>query len=288
MVVEVVPLPALSGWPGAPAGVAGVVDYRGKVLPVVDTLARLGEAPLELRESSLLLVLRTETGGQAALLVEETLDLISLEDYRPVPKGSGLPFSRSSEFLLGVAQGGDHLVLGLDLERLLEFCKDSPVSSRLTPLRDDTGIFATRAKELAKVPDLGQETSAGTLVVVWLGGERFGIPVQEVAALADCPRYTVVPGASPHLLGLAYYKGGLLRVVDIRAMCGLKVVAPSFQAVVVLTGAGLPTGLAVDRIETVTPVKGAGSKRAFESGWLTVLDLEQMAVRESGLQGSPA
>lgn len=46
LVLEVVELPALSVWPGAPSGVAGVIDYRGEILPVLDVACRLGGGSL--------------------------------------------------------------------------------------------------------------------------------------------------------------------------------------------------------------------------------------------------
>jgi chemotaxis signal transduction protein len=43
---EVVPEPRLTPVPGAPAGVLGVVNLRGEVVPVLDTAQLLGLAPL--------------------------------------------------------------------------------------------------------------------------------------------------------------------------------------------------------------------------------------------------
>jgi chemotaxis-related protein WspB len=44
-VVEVVPSVPLRKVPGAPAAVAGLLDYRGQVVPVVDLARRLGAPP---------------------------------------------------------------------------------------------------------------------------------------------------------------------------------------------------------------------------------------------------
>lgn len=67
-ILAVLPLPALKALPGAPEGVAGVLDYRGAPTPVVD-LSRLalGRAAADRRATRLALVRYPAPGGERAL-----------------------------------------------------------------------------------------------------------------------------------------------------------------------------------------------------------------------------
>lgn len=279
LVLEVVELPAISPWPAAPKGMAGVIDYRGEVIPVLDISARLGGPNAAIRETDQLIVISLGQ-GKAGLLVEEALDLFSAWVLRAIPSPVPSSLKAVAPFLSGMTGSGEQMVLVLDGERLAEFGETPPSIATAPPLPPSEAM-ALRARELARPSTVLEPGEQRHLVVVRLSGERLGVPVAEVAALTDRPPFTSVPGAPQHLLGLAYHRGGLLRLVDIRAMCGLDASGPAPVQVVILSGPGMPTGLTVDAIESVTALKGAGAKLAFEGGWLTVLDTDKLDVRES-------
>lgn len=58
-VVEIQPAVAVTGLPGAPPIVEGVIDLRGEVLPVIDGRARIGVEPSPPRPSDRFVVVRT-------------------------------------------------------------------------------------------------------------------------------------------------------------------------------------------------------------------------------------
>ena len=68
-IVEVLPLVALKSLPGAPRGVAGLLDYRGTSLPVVDLSALALGTPAVPRVSTRLLIVRYRPvrGGEQLL-----------------------------------------------------------------------------------------------------------------------------------------------------------------------------------------------------------------------------
>ncbi len=278
-VLEVVELPAISPWPGAPIGVVGVIDYRGEVLPVLDVALRLGAIPTVPEESDDLVIIRTSVGS-VALLVEEALELNSLLELHPLVESPSLPLQKAAPFLTGLGSVSDKVVLGLDGAKLLtypseELAVPSPLSEFST-----SELLSRRARELA-VPIVETDLDEGrALVLVTLCKERLAVDVTEVAELTDCPSFTPVPGAPPHLLGLAYHRGGLLRLVDIRERCGLDSTGPIPANVVILSGPGMLTGILVDQIESVVTLRGLGSKLSYQNGWVTVLDTESLGVRE--------
>lgn len=278
-VVEVVELPAISAWPGAPLGVAGVLDYRGQVVPVIDISARLSGTPLPAGLESDQVIVVGQDRASAALLVNQAMDLLTAQQVLDLPHPLPEPMRAIAPFLRGRTTSSEQVVLVLDLDALLHFPTDLPPAHQ-SSVEPASPLMAKRARELALPQVQIEATEQRQLVVVSLAGERLGVPVREVAELTHRPPFTPVPGAPAHLLGLAYHRGGLLRLVDIRAMCGLDPNGPLPGQLVILAGRGMPTGLVVDSIDTVVGLKGDGDRLAYQAGWLSVLDTERLDVRE--------
>ena len=74
-VAEVVAVPAVTRIPGAPEWLAGVVNWRGRVLPVIDPRSLLGADRNSLPTSARLLVL-SEDGVEAGFLAEAVAGLL--------------------------------------------------------------------------------------------------------------------------------------------------------------------------------------------------------------------
>jgi chemotaxis-related protein WspB len=94
-VSQVLPLVALKSLPGAPAGVAGLLDYRGMPVPVVDLSAlALGEPAARRVSTRLLLVdYAPPRGGTRllGLLAERTTETLNCDPlkFRPVEVANG-------------------------------------------------------------------------------------------------------------------------------------------------------------------------------------------------------
>jgi purine-binding chemotaxis protein CheW len=85
-VAEVVPVPVLTRVPGAPAWLSGVVNWRGRVLPIADLRPLVG-APLSPLPTSARLVVLAEDDvelGLVADMVPGLLDCTS-SDVEPIP-----------------------------------------------------------------------------------------------------------------------------------------------------------------------------------------------------------
>lgn len=88
-VVEVLPLLALKAVPGAPRGVAGLIDYRGTAVPAIDLSALVLGRPAAQRVSTRLLLARytPRAGGERllALMAERATEMLRREptDFHP-------------------------------------------------------------------------------------------------------------------------------------------------------------------------------------------------------------
>jgi len=102
--------------PRVPCYVAGVVNLRGTVLPVIDLAARLGWQETEASPRHAIIV--TQIAGQArGLIVDSVRDIVTIAadalQVPPVTSGDGV-----IPFIEGLAAIGEQMVMVLDLERL--------------------------------------------------------------------------------------------------------------------------------------------------------------------------
>lgn len=102
--------------PRVPSYVAGVVNLRGTVLPVIDLAARLGWAPVEASPRHAIIV--TQTGSrQTGLIVESVSDIVTIDwdTLQPPPSTAD---SNVVPFLAGLAALDDQMVMVLELAAL--------------------------------------------------------------------------------------------------------------------------------------------------------------------------
>lgn len=82
-VIEVLPLVNVKPLAHAPVGVAGVIDVRGEIVPVVDLGQLVRHRPTEPRMSTRLIVVRQATSAgerRLALMVERVNSIITRQD----------------------------------------------------------------------------------------------------------------------------------------------------------------------------------------------------------------
>lgn len=85
-VAEVVPVPVMTRIPGSPAWLSGVVNWRGRVLPVVDLRPLVGAALSPLPTSARLVVL-AEGDIEVGIVADMVPGLLNchLRDIEPIP-----------------------------------------------------------------------------------------------------------------------------------------------------------------------------------------------------------
>ena len=114
---EIIRLQAVTRVPRTPTFVEGVINLRGKVIPVVDLRRRFGLPAAEHTRASRIVVV--EIGDQVVGIivdgVSEVLRVSSGTIEPPSPVVAGL----DSEYIHGIAKLPERLVILLDLERIL-------------------------------------------------------------------------------------------------------------------------------------------------------------------------
>jgi purine-binding chemotaxis protein CheW len=103
--------------PGAPPYVAGLVQVRGRVVPVVDLRKRFGLPPTDRELAHRVVVVQLGT-RVAGLLVDSAREVMQLDDasFREVPE---LIKQQANGFVTGIVTVRDRMFLIVDVPRVI-------------------------------------------------------------------------------------------------------------------------------------------------------------------------
>jgi purine-binding chemotaxis protein CheW len=114
---EIIRLQPVTRVPRAPSFVEGVINLRGKVIPVVDMRRRFGLPLAEHTRATRIVVL--EIGDQVVGAIVDGVSEVLRVNAATVEPPSPVVAGVDSEYLLGIAKLPDRLVILLDLDRVL-------------------------------------------------------------------------------------------------------------------------------------------------------------------------
>jgi purine-binding chemotaxis protein CheW len=111
---EILRMVAISPVPEAPAWLPGVINLRGKVIPVIDLRIRLGLPRVPVGLNTPIIVAETE-GQMVGLVADSVSELLSVPLDAIEPPDARVGASNAVE---SVARAGERLILIFDLERV--------------------------------------------------------------------------------------------------------------------------------------------------------------------------
>ena len=118
---EIIGMMAITTIPNAPAFVKGVVNLRGKVIPVLDLRQRFGMVPIEYNDRTCIIVVEIESDS-GILLIGTVVDSVSevasinREDIEETP---AFGVSLDTSYILGMAKVDDGVKILLDIDQVL-------------------------------------------------------------------------------------------------------------------------------------------------------------------------
>ena len=114
---EIIRMQAITRVPRTPVFVEGVINLRGKVIPVIDLRKRFGLQVAEQDKENRIVVI--DIGGQDIGVVVDAVTEVLRITADSVEPPSSVITSAESDYLLGIAKLEDRLIILLDLERVL-------------------------------------------------------------------------------------------------------------------------------------------------------------------------
>lgn len=115
-VVDVTPVPLLRPVPLAPPYVAGLCDYRGTVVPVIDLSALLGGRPAKILMSTRLAVVQYNDAHLLGLLLENATETLSCREEELERPGIQVD---EAPYLGDILRGPNGILQCVTVDRLL-------------------------------------------------------------------------------------------------------------------------------------------------------------------------
>jgi len=113
---EIIGMLPITSVPQTPEYIKGVVNLRGKVIPVMDLRLRFGMPAMDYTERTCIIVV--EISGQVGVVVDAVSEVLNIksEDIEPTPSfGTKL----NTDHILGLAKMGGGIKILLDITRVL-------------------------------------------------------------------------------------------------------------------------------------------------------------------------
>jgi purine-binding chemotaxis protein CheW len=123
---EIIRVGDITRIPQAPPHVRGVMNLRGRILPVVELRSRLGLPPAEVTSRSRVLVADAQ-GRTLGLLVDAVTEVVKIPERAIVPPPDDI-LAANANYITGVARLGSRLLILLELDQAVGPGSSSPVS----------------------------------------------------------------------------------------------------------------------------------------------------------------
>ena len=127
---EIIRLQDITRVPKTPEFVEGVINLRGKVIPVLDLRKRFSLEVAEKSEENRIVVV--EVRGQDIGMVVDAVTEVLRIPANSVESPSSVIMTADSDYLLGIAKLENRLIILLDLERVLSESDMGNVSESIT------------------------------------------------------------------------------------------------------------------------------------------------------------
>lgn len=142
---EIIEYGGVTAVPMMPPFLRGVINLRGKVVPVIDLSVRFGRAPTDVRRRSCIVIV--EVGDEATrqdlgIIVDAVNEVVEIEassQERPPAFGAGL----RNDFIQGIGKVDGHFVVVLDVDQALsvkEMAQLSQSEQWSAPQEQDAGV----------------------------------------------------------------------------------------------------------------------------------------------------
>ena len=253
-VQEIVRLSDLQQMDNAPEYVEGLLTRRGRLVPVIDLRKRLRvEAGPQTYETCV--IVAKLSVGPTGFIADSASDLRWVKTSAfEVP--SPLMASAEQDHVRGMADIAGHLVVLLDLERLL-----APSERALLDELVESGLAVSGAAGAAETLFAGATAADSThkaestrrlrtVVSFASGGEVYGIPIEDVSEISLPLPVARLPHVPAHVAGLINLRGVMMPVIDLARVMGLP---PGEDAgacrLVVVKGDGYQVALRVDEVQ---------------------------------------
>lgn len=99
--------------------IKGLINLRGKIIPVIDVRIRFKQEPFEYNDRTCIIVVNVKS-TVVGLIVEKIAEVVEIQEHNILPSPSlGRGDKAQNKYVYGIGKVGEKVKLLLDLERLI-------------------------------------------------------------------------------------------------------------------------------------------------------------------------
>ncbi len=117
-VSEIIQMQQIAPIPEVEHFIKGLINLRGKIIPVIDVADRFGKVPFEYNDRTCIIVVEVQ-GVTVGLIVETISEVVSIEEEDILPPPNVSKTNTQAKFIRGIGKVGDGVKLLLDPVKLL-------------------------------------------------------------------------------------------------------------------------------------------------------------------------
>jgi purine-binding chemotaxis protein CheW len=139
---EIIEYRELTSVPMMPAYLRGVLNLRGRVVPVIDLLVRFGRASTEVSRRTCIVILEVEHNDEQlylGIVVDTVMAVVDIADADIEPPPS-FGAKLRNDFISGMGKIDEQFVIILDINQVLSVGELSSLSEHSAQLTDADGI----------------------------------------------------------------------------------------------------------------------------------------------------
>jgi len=131
-VTEIINMQTITLVPELPDYVKGIINLRGKIIPVMDVRLRFKKPPAEYNDRTCTIVIDI-VDISIGLIVDEVSDVLAITSENIVPPPSFKKGLNNNRYIQGIGKVGNEVILLLDCKKLLS---DDEIGDMNTALED--------------------------------------------------------------------------------------------------------------------------------------------------------
>ena len=116
---EIIPYQSITAIPETADYIKGLINLRGKIIPVIDTCLRFKQKPFEYNDRTCIMVINVQS-TVVGLIIEKIAEVVEIRDENILPPPSiGKSDKVQNKYVYGIGKIGDSVKLLLDPEKLI-------------------------------------------------------------------------------------------------------------------------------------------------------------------------
>lgn len=117
-VLEIIGIQPVTYVPGTPVYVKGIINLRGRIVPVIDVRLKFGQCEKEHDERTCIIVIDMDD-MLVGLIVDSVSEVVSV-DSEVLSDLPGFTNVNTNQYLKSISKSENHLVLNLDCKKFLQ------------------------------------------------------------------------------------------------------------------------------------------------------------------------